>query len=329
MKKESSARIRHSWPAFAALAAAILFWAGVPLLLKVFTHRLDAWTVNGVRYVFAALFWLPLVLRHRRDVFMSPLAYEPGGGRRVLWRDALVPAVAHVVGQALFGLLPYFNDATVINFVSRSGFLFTTLFGFSMLPDERPLARRPLFWVGFAGTVAGLITMYKGSLGTATTSAAGMGLLVLTAAFWGLYSVLVRKCMRGYPIRLGFGLISLYAVPVLLALMFLFGDWRALLHLRLGWWILLWISAVAGISLGHVLFYRAIHTLGPITSEGSLLAIPFVTVLLASFFLDERLRLLQWIGGLLLIGGCLFLILAKAQVTRDKQDDNPLFSTTD
>ena len=329
MNGQSLQRPPGTAKAVLSLATAVFFWASVPLLLKVFTHRLDAWTVNGVRYVFAALFWLPLVLRHRRDVFMSPLVYEPRGGRRVLWRDALIPAAVHVVGQMLFGLVPYFNDATIINFVSRSGFLFTTLFGFLLLPDERPLARRPLFWVGFAGTAAGLAAMYRGSLGTTTTSVTGMGLLVLTAVFWGLYSVLVRKFMRGYPVRLGFGLISLYAVPALLALMFRFGDWRALLHLRLGWWVLLWISAVAGISLGHVLFYRAIHALGPITSEGGLLAIPFVTVLLAFAFLGERLRPLQWAGGLLLIAGCLFLILAKAQVTRDTRDDNPLFSTTD
>src|SRR5512137_376704 len=134
-------------PALAALGTAILFWSSVPLLLKFFTHRLDAWTVNGLRYTFAALFWLPFVLRHRR-------AAPPG---RNIWKDAIPPAACHAVGQLLFGLTPYFNDATVINFVSRSSFLFVTLFGFMMLREERPLARDPIFWTGVAGTLTGLV----------------------------------------------------------------------------------------------------------------------------------------------------------------------------
>ena len=160
-----------------SLATAIFFWSSVPLLLKFFSHRLDAWTVNGLRYTFAALFWLPYVLRHVHEV-------PPG---RNIWKDALPPAIIHLVGQMLFGLTPYFNDATVINFVSRSSFLFTTLLGFSLLREERPLARRPLFWVGFGGTAAGLIALYIGGLGTTSTSAAGMILLIVTASCWGFY----------------------------------------------------------------------------------------------------------------------------------------------
>ena len=293
-------------PALAALGTAILFWSSVPLLLKYFTHRLDAWTVNGLRYAFAALFWLPFVLRHGRDA-------PPG---RNIWKDAIPPAACHAIGQVLFGLTPYFNDATVINFVSRSSFLFVTLFGFMMLREERPLARDPLFWTGVAATLAGLVTMYRGGLGTTSTSARGMLLLMATTAFWGLYSVLVRKFMRGYSARLAFGAVSLYAAPCLLALMFALGNWRPIQRID-GWlWILLWISAIAGIALGHVLFYRAIHALGPIASEGSLLLIPFVTSVLAFFALDERLGRLQWIGGFALVFGCLFLVLAKTRFER-------------
>ena len=300
-------------PALAALGTAILFWSSVPLLLKYFTHILDAWTVNGLRYTFAALFWLPFVLRHRRDV--------PAG--RNIWKDAIPPAACHAVGQVLFGLTPYFNDATVINFVSRSSFLFVTLFGFMMLREERPLARDPFFWTGVAGTLAGLVAMYIGGLGTTSTSARGMMLLVVTASFWGLYSVLVRKFMSGYPVRLAFGVVSLYAAPCLLAIMFAVGNWQPILHMEAWLWVLVWISAIAGIALGHVLFYRAIHALGPITSEGSLLLIPFATSVFAFFTLGERLGRLQWIGGLVLVFGCLFLILAKTRLERREEPTAP------
>jgi len=70
---------------------------------------------------------------------------------------------------------------------------------------------------------------------------------------------------------------------------------------------------VAGIALGHTLFYSAIHALGPITSEGCLLLIPFATALFARPTLGEHLSPSQWTGGLVLILGCLALILAKAR----------------
>jgi drug/metabolite transporter (DMT)-like permease len=143
-----------------------------------------------------------------------------------------------------------------------------------------------------------------------------MLLLVVTAAFWALYSVLVRKFMHGYSVRLAFGAVSLYAAPFLLALMFTVGNWKPVLHLDAWRWFLIWGSAIAGIALGHVLFYRAIHALGPIASEGSLLLIPFVTSVLAFFTLDERLGCLQWAGGLVLVFGCLFLVLAKVRSER-------------
>jgi len=319
MSEPSTAARRNTLAAVLCLATAIFFWSSVPLLLKFFTRRLDAWTVNGIRYTFAALFWLPYVLRHVREA--------PAG--RSIWKDALPPAMIHLVGQVLFGLAPYFNDATVINFVSRSSFLFTTLLGFALLREERPLARRPMFWIGFAGTAAGLLALYFGGLGTTSTSAAGMILLVITASCWGFYSVLVRKFMHGYENRVSFGVISLYAAPGLLALMFGVGNWRPVFDLPLGLWILIWMSAIAGIALGHVLFYRAIHTLGPIASEGSLLFIPFATALLAGALLGERMGKLQWIGGLVLVTSCLFLIAAKAQTYAARREDTLVTSTAD
>ena len=135
--------------------------------------------------------------------------------------------------------------------------------------------------------------------------------------------------MHGYENRVSFGVISLYAAPGLLALMFGVGNWRPVFDLPLGLWILIWMSAIAGIALGHVLFYRAIHTLGPIASEGSLLFIPFATALLAGALLGERMGKLQWIGGLVLVTSCLFLIAAKAQTYAARREDTLVTSTAD
>lgn len=286
-------------PALAALGLAIFFWATVPLLLKLFARTLDSWTVNAMRYAFTLLFWTPYLLRTRREL----------GRGRAIWRDAWLPAAVHLVGQILFGLTPYYNDATIINFVSRVAFLFTALFGLAWLPEERVLLRRPLFWLAFGGAAAGLWVIYAGGRGAVSTSALGMAVLIGTSLCWGLYSVLIRMRMKRYPARLTHGVISLGVAPFLLALMFVFGDWRRLLLLGPGSWFLLALSGVAGLALGHTLFYRAIHALGPVFSEGSLLLIPFLTASLAALALGERLRPLQWCGGVVLVCSSLALLL--------------------
>lgn len=292
--------------AFVALALTILAWAMAPLVLKYFTGVMDGWTVNGLRYLFTAVFWLPLVVARRREI-------PPG---RNIWRDAWIPAMFHMLGQAGWGLAPYYNDASVMNFVSRASFLLTIVAGFWLLRGERRLARRPLFWVGVVATLGGLVAMFAGGLHAGNTSVRGMGILLWTSACWSLYAVQVRKRMHGYPARLAFGAVSILVVPGLTVALFLFGDWRAMFALTTAQWALLAVSAWIGIALGHVLFYQALRALGPVVAEGSLSLIPFVTFLAAHLVFGERLTRGQWLGGLLLIGAVFALLHARRELNR-------------
>ena len=284
-----------------ALLLTIFFWSAAPLVLKYFTGVMDAWTVNGMRYVFTALFWLPVVLRRYREV--------PAG--RNIWRDAWVPALCHMLGQAGWGLAPYFNDASVMNFVSRISFLLTVVIGFWLLRDERQLARRPLFWIGLVATVCGLAFMLAGGRGTGGTSLAGMAILIWTSVCWSFYAVQVRKRMTGYPTTLAFGVVSLLVAPGLTLAMFTLGDWRALGTLSSAQWTLLAVSAWFGIALGHVLYYQAVYSIGPVIAEGSLALVPFMTAVLAHLILGERMQAAQWVGGTLLVAATLALLLAR------------------
>jgi drug/metabolite transporter (DMT)-like permease len=308
----------HSRPAVGlpvlALALTVVSWSSVPLLLKYFTGTgLDAWTVNGIRYFFTVLFWLPFVIRHLPEIPKD----------RNIWKDAAGPAFFHFAGQVGWGLAPYFNDASVMNFVSRLSFLTTMLFGFWFLREERGLTRSPLFWAGAAGSVVGLVAMFEGGRHIGNTSAAGLGILVWTSVCWGAYAVAVRRTMSAYPARLGFGVISFLVAPGLLVAMFALGDWRVALHV--GWllWVLLAISAWVGIALGHVMYYQALRALGPIVAEGGLSLIPFVTAIAAHAILGEVMVRMQWIGGTLMALAALLLLESRRRAMRDIVPEEP------
>jgi len=285
------------------LAAAIAAFASIPIFLKHFTGFLDAWTVNGIRYGVATCVWLPVVLRHVRSE-----RADAGGN---VWAAALVPALVNVVMQIGWAFAPYHNDAVLIGFVIRCSFLFSILFGFCLLPQERGAMRSPLFWTGSVGIVLGLLVMYGEGLRAGGTSPLGLFIILGTAALWGLYGVLVRRRMKAFGARLSFGVISVYTAAVLCGLMFAFGDWRAAARVALADWGLLTVSAVVGIAVSHVIFYRAVHTLGPVVTEGGLCVLPFATALGAYVFLGERLTPPQWLGGVVIAGSCLVLVLSK------------------
>ena len=298
--------------AVACLLGAMLSWGCIPIFLRFFvTHQgLDPWAVNAVRYSVAALFWLPVVLALRQQ--WRP---GPGEGRgRSVWRDALIPSAINIVAQETYGISPAYASAPTIGFALRLSFLFTLLFGLVFLHEERLLVRRRSFVAGAALCLVGVAAMFiEGLTREGSVSLAGMGILLLSTMGWGGYAVSVRKCMAGYPVRLGFGVVSLYTAGGLIVLALAFGRPASLARATGVVWAAFGVSAFMGIALGHVLYYRGIHRLGPVVSSGLLLGTPFLTYAGAAVLLGETLTLVQTLGGIAVVGGGAMLVAAKAQ----------------
>ena len=307
MSDRSSSPSTPSWhTALLCLIAALACWAILPLLLEYLTDDLDPWTVNGMRYVFSAGFWLPLVLRDARR-----LPSSGPSSRHALLLASLPVAAALVGSQLCYGATPYFTDATHMNFGCRLSIPFATLFGFWLLPTERPLAKNPLFWLGLLASAAGFLLLFGRSWtpGVATTPA--LLLMLGYSLFWSLYVVLVRRRLSPWPAHLSYGIVSLAVCAVMLVLMFLLGRPSTLLHLPLRLWLILFFGAMLGLAWSHVLYYRALRVTGPIAGESGMLLLPFLTAHLAHLFLDETLLPGQWLSGLLLLLGCLLLLLSR------------------
>ncbi|MBN1674916.1 MAG: DMT family transporter [Kiritimatiellae bacterium] len=306
-------RAHRILPQFAMLGA-ILCWASVPLFLRFFatTTQLDAWTVNGLRYGWAA-------------VLLAPAVYASRGKRlpgRTIWKDALVPTAVNTLGQVGWALAPYFTDASVMAFGIRSCFFFTVLGGFWLLPAERYLLRSRRFWAGAVVCVVGIVALFSATLSRDGTSPTGVFIVLLTALVWGFYGVTVRRFMRGYSPHRGFGVICLYTAVILAALMFGFGRLAPLTTAGAGPIALILLSATIGIATAHVLMYYVLDHLGAVIESGAEFLTPFLTFCGAVVLFGEHLSAMQWAGGTGVVAGSLLIVLAYRPERKQTRKEN-------
>lgn len=282
------------------LLLALVCFASAPLFLRYLARFpvLDAWTVNAVRYGLVAGCWIPFVIHRLRRL--------PQECR--IWRAAIAPSLANTGGQICWALAAYHNEAGVIAFVVRSSFLFSTLYSIILLPCERATVRRPGFWLGATGIATGLILLFSNALHSGKSSPLGLTVLLLAAASWGLYWVLVKRNLSGFDQRLSFAVNSIYTSGALFTAMLFWGDWPALVRVPLSLWGVLAISALIGLVFSHVLLYRTIHHIGPVVTSGATCVQPFLTAIGAWLFLGEILMPTQWIGGCILVGSSFILL---------------------
>lgn len=304
------------------LALTLIGWASSPLFLKYFVNFIDAWTSNGWRYAIAALFWLPVLLRTRgnRDSLargrLVVAERTPRAGANIaaadspdagLWRAAIWPSVFNVLGQVAFAWVLYLDiDPGLLTFLLRVQIVSVTIGAFVLFPDERALLRTGGYWSGTLLVIVGSFgAIFLGQERPAGASAWGILSGVVSGALFGCYAVAVRKCMRPYSSMKSFAAISVYTSAALIVLMLLFGE-RAggrAFDLSSWQWVMLVISALAGIALGHVFYYASIARLGVSVASGVLLLQPFMTAAASWLFFDEQLTAAQWIAGSVGVAG--------------------------
>lgn len=317
------------------LAMTLIGWASSPLFLKYFVGFIDAWTSNGWRYAIAAIFWLPVLMREKgnrrgisRDhaIHSAPtpvssdapvVAVSPDAG---LWRAAVWPSVFNVLGQVAFAWVLYLNvDPGLLTFLLRVQIVSVTIGAFILFPDERALLRTAGYWGGTLLVVVGAFgAIFLGQQRPVGASVWGILSGVVSGALFGCYAVAVRKCMRPYSSMKSFAAISLYTSAALVVLMLMMGE-RAggrVFDLSAGQWVMLVISALAGIALGHVFYYASIARLGVSVASGVLLLQPFMTAAASWLIFDEQLTSAQWIAGSLGVAGAGIVLRVQNRLRR-------------
>ena len=286
-----------------AVIAVIFLWGCMASVLKHFTAELDAATMIGARFTLCGLFWLPTVLR----------AGVQGRIPRALAIAAIIPALVFLMGQITWSIAPYHNDASVMMFIGRMAFFFSMIFGFLILKGERVLLHQPGFWVGVLCTITGILVFCIASQGNGSSTAFGFFIMLLTTVFWGAHGVCIKRFLNDVPATLGFGLMSVYIMPAVLGIMFIAGEPSDLLTLSCGNWGLLVAASFISIAVGQALSFYAFQQLGPVVVEGGYQSVPFVSALVAFFWLGEEMSVLQWGAGCVVVAGSVLLLRQKCR----------------
>lgn len=286
----------------AFLLGNILCWAAVPVLLRYLAHAMDAWTANGVRYPLAAVFFVPILISSWRSGELTA---------RMLAR-CLVPSLLGCGGQILWGLSPYYLPAGTIGFLLRASLVFSLAGAMLLFPDERRLLRHSSFYVGLVLSIVGFIVLSLSKMQTdAEVTLAGILIAAGCSMFYGLYGVSVRYFLQGMNPLITSGAVSVFVSIGLAILMFCVGDYSMLSNVSLRDWGLIVLSSITGITLGHYFLYAAVPRLGAAITSAAQTLTPFVTMVLAVWFLGESLTTLEWEAGLAMVAGAAVLLWAQ------------------
>lgn len=278
-------------------------WAGNIALGRALRSDIGPWTLAASRAAVASLLFAGLlVLRRERHVERRP------------WLLVAVMAGSGVVG---FQVLQY------------AGLRYTTSFNAGLMNATGPLITLALARIllgqrfgarhtaGALLSLAGVgVILSGGDLAALLRLRFNVGdLLVLVAvSLWAVYSIAGRVASRRASIPWIAGISTMFAVPLLAA-----PAWVEIANSppTVSWGLVLAVLYIgAGPSFVAFLSWNeGVRRVGPIGAMAFYNTLPLYAGMLGSVFLGEWPGPVQWLGGLLVIGGCL---LAATSGSRDR-----------
>ena len=266
------------------LAGTVVLWAlNFTVTRYVLTHGFKPLAYSTVRYGAAALLFSTLTygLEHSLRVRRRDLALLLGAAAVGIWANQVTYTYAVKLTSAsttalIIGATPFF--AAVFAFVV----------GLERLG--------PRFWVAGVISFAGVALVALGSGGGLSGDVGGDLLGVATAASWAAYSVAVAPLMRRYsPFRISAFVLVAGWIPLAATGARQVAEQSFSLTPLV--WACLAYAIVGPLVVTNVLWFSAVHRVGPSHATLFTNIQPFVAVLFAVLILSERLSALQIAGG--------------------------------
>lgn len=273
------------------LTATILIWAfNVTVTRYVLTHGFKPLAYGAIRYGAAALLAVVVTVAIERSLAV--------GGRRSLQLIALAAAFL-LVNQVSFVYSLKLTTATTVSLIMGTTPIFTAIVS-SLVGLER-LTRQ--FWIATGVGFGGVALVAVGSGGGLSGNLGGDLLAIALSASWACYSVLIAPLMRRYsPYRISAVVLCVMWVPF-------FGiSWPQIQGQNYGslstlTWFCLAYAIVGPLFLTNLLWFTAVHRVGPARATLFANVQPFVAAVFAFVILSEHLHWLQVVGGFTILAG--------------------------
>lgn len=273
---------------------ATLLWIWPGIFIKYLGDHFSSYTQNFYRFLAASVFLLAA------GFFRSKRAFSSSFGNLKVF---IAPAAYVLLAQITWVEGIMLTEPAFASFLRRSSILFVILFSFILFRSERVIISSKFFIAGTilcSGGVAGVI------LGSGAESFGfGLGtiLVLLSALFWALFIVSIRKISAGTDSLVSTGIIFMLTLPVFLAGGALKGDIMEVVNTGRFTNIMLFSSGVLFVGIANTLQYRSIKVIGSSLTANLVLATPFLTAVASYYIFGEVLTSLQISSGILLLAG--------------------------
>jgi drug/metabolite transporter (DMT)-like permease len=275
------------------LLATVVLWAlNLTVSRYILLHGFQPLSYATVRYGFAAAIFLAV-------------AGNLSIARRDWWLVAVASALL-LVNQVSFVYALEKTTAATVGLILGSLPIFAGLIGLAVGLERLP----GRFWLGATVSFGGVALVAIGSGGDLSGSLGGDLLGVATAASWAGYSVAIAPLMRRYsPLRISAVVLSLTWVGLLTVGFRQTADQDFALDWKV--WALFAFAVLGPLVVTNVLWYTALHRVGPSRATLAANLQPFVAAVFAVILLDEHITAVQIAGGALIAAG---ILLARRRV---------------
>ncbi|MCY4152706.1 MAG: DMT family transporter [Aestuariivita sp.] len=280
------------------LIATAVLWGGNHVVIRDIADQTDPLTLVFWRWTLSAVV---LLLLGARPLWQA---------RRILRKDLGRLTCLGVLNCVFFSLAiigaPFGTSAANVGLIQATAPLWITVTGLLFLSEKVSLRNAIGMGLGFAGAVL-LISSGPAAANISTELWWGDALALIGTLIWAGYSILLRK-MQGvlHPVTLFSaivltGYVVLIPCYVILLLAGSSGD-ISILPPREIWPAVVYIGLGATL-LGNLFWNLGVHALGPTTAAQFLFLAPICSIGLGTYWLDEYLSILGWLGAIMIISG--------------------------
>jgi drug/metabolite transporter (DMT)-like permease len=267
---------------------------------------------NAFRYLVALLFLWPAFFLTEEPLLLRD---HFSALRRKAGQIAVI-ALVNYAFQVCYTYSLFLLTPSVMSLLNQTQVIFGVAFAALFFHDERAFVLRPVFLTGLLCALIGVAFVVVGSR-TFSGQQFTIGVLVIlaSAAFWALLASLLRKWVPDVPPLLSICAVFSVVTPLFVATYAIAHYGVPIPNASVGQWLMLTVSGLVSIGLGHSLFYRSIGVLGVSVSTSIGLLTPLFASLISYLAFGDALSPMQLAGAAALLGGCFLIVRTRFRMT--------------